>query len=265
MQRIVRSSGRSISCSAQLSLRNRRVDLVRLGHSGKLSGLDGLVGGVGRGGLASAAEIALSHGRVLASVLLDRLSGLASVLGGDLAELGRLVVGYGTGVIKQAINGLLVGGIDEWEAEEGRDADQGQTPEGNDLDETVGDGGGKECGDGDKNIFGEQNALCLDDEEVDQLLDVAQHTLQRLARDGVIFARAHASAETMVEQGLSSNLERRRDRESVCRELKQIADDVQVTGQEDEGDHGEVSDSGCARILPLCMSALVMFACVKGS
>jgi len=55
-------------------------------------------------------------------------------------------------------------------------------------------------------VLGEDDALELDDEEVDKLLGVLERGLEGLARNGVVLARAHLRCETSVEDQLASSL-----------------------------------------------------------
>ena len=156
----------------------------------------------------------LGLGGVLASILLGDLGGMLGVLLGDGAQLGRLGGDEVLGVLELGVDGLLVLEVDE-RAEEGDGRrEKGEEPIGEELDEEVGDKGG----DGGLvllalissvkkkkknrrgltyrnrkvNILDKQQALAFDDEKVEQLVGVANHGVERLARDGVVGARAQA-------------------------------------------------------------------------
>lgn len=118
------------------------------------------------------------------------------------------------------------------------------------LDEEVGDQGSKECSNGNVNILSKDNALGLDNEEVDKLLDIVQETLQRCFGDGEVLARPELGGETLSKSELSSNLGRSSGTEHNPTQLEDPADYVQVTSGEDEEDGGGERDAGCAGVLP---------------
>lgn len=105
----------------------------RHGGGGRGSGADG----VNLGGGRSAADEALSLGRVVTHVLLGKLGDVGSVLLGGASDLGSLGVDKLGGVLELGIDELLVGGVDEGDHEDGGGANNGKTPVGNDLDEVV--------------------------------------------------------------------------------------------------------------------------------
>lgn len=60
--------------------------------------------------------------------------------------------------------------------------------------------------DGSVNILGKNNALELDDEEVEKLLDIVDGSFEALARDGPVAARANLGSEALVHDELASDL-----------------------------------------------------------
>lgn len=55
-------------------------------------------------------------------------------------------------------------------------------------------------------VLGEDYALKLDDEEVDELLDVFKGCLEVLTRNGVVLARTHLRGEAPFEDELAGDL-----------------------------------------------------------
>lgn len=99
-------------------------------------------------------------------------------------------------------------------------------------------------------ILGEEDALELDDEEVDQLLKVTSNGLESLARDGVVFPGAHAGGKALAEHKLTDNLSGSGDTEDGECGLEDIALDGDVAGEKNAGDNGGEGDGSRARVLP---------------
>lgn len=59
---------------------------------------------------------------------------------------------------------------------------------------------------GDANIFGKENALALDNEKVNELVNVANNAVNGVAVDGVVAARTELRSDTIVQDKLASNL-----------------------------------------------------------
>lgn len=104
-----------------------------------------------RGGLGdslgrsrAAADKLLGLGSVVTHVLLGNAGGLSSVLAGDAAELARLLIDDLAGLVQLGVDKLLVGGVDQRNAEESSGADEGKTPERNNFDEVVREEGADE-------------------------------------------------------------------------------------------------------------------------
>ena len=70
------------------------------------------------------------------------------------------------------VNELLVVHVDKGAKIDAGDADEGQAPEGNDLDQPVREEGGRTCRDGVCNILREEDPLKLDYEEINELFDI---------------------------------------------------------------------------------------------
>lgn len=122
----------------------------------------------------STTDILLSLGAVVSSVRFDSLMGTCGMVASEVLELIGLGVGDFGGVLDVVINELLVGHVDQGTHVDAGDCDEGQAPEWNDLDEPVGEKSCDEAGNGVHNIFGKEDTLELDDEEVDELLNILQ-------------------------------------------------------------------------------------------
>lgn len=207
----------------------------------------------------------------LAGVLLGKsLNGLCrtgSLLASKVPDLGSLLAGERPALLKLGINDLLVLNVDE-RTEVGNDSsDESEAPHGNKLgsasalqvepyrrvaylDENVGDQGSKECSDGNVNVLSKDNALGLDNEEVDELLNIVKQTLERRLRDSKVLAGPELGSETLSDCQLASDLCRGSGTEQDPSQLEDVADDVQVTGGEDEEDGGGEGNTGRAGVLP---------------
>lgn len=104
-----------------------------------------LFGLVWRGGAAaSIANQLLCFGRVVADILLSGIGGASSVVAGDLSHLLGLLVDDARGIVEVVVNELLVGLVDKRAEEQDRGRDKGKAPEGNHLNQEVGDEGTEE-------------------------------------------------------------------------------------------------------------------------
>ena len=123
------------------------------------------------------------------------------------------------------VDELFVGSVDEGDKESQGGAEDGKAPVGNKLDEEVGDEGSeaglrhcqlrsrsglprgyKSYNSGDTNVFGKENALALDDEEVGELVNVANNAVNGVAVNGVVAARTELGSNAIVKDKLASNL-----------------------------------------------------------
>lgn len=121
-------------------------------------------------------------------------------------------------------------------------------------------------------ILGEQNALELDQEEVQQLGKVLQDSLVGLLGNGVVAARAEGAGNALLENNLTSDLnesghckQKRISRHSSgtrgsrdqltsqrhVQELEGPAEKGQITGGENEADDGSIGNRGRTRLFPL--------------
>lgn len=90
----------------------------------------------------------------------------------------------------------------------------------------------------------------LDDKEVDELLNVSKHCLESLAREGVVSLRPHLASKTLSEDELADDLRCCRATQQDVKTLQCESRDWQVACGEDEGDDGNIADSGGARVFP---------------
>lgn len=211
----------------------------------------------------------LGLGRGLLGVSLDSLHGVSSMLVSKTLDLLGLLVGNVVALLQLSINDLLVLDVDEGTEEGNECRDQSQAPERDELDEEVGDEGSKEhlrereishhvrCGrrgytysDSDVDILGEHDTLRLNNEEVDELLKVVGHALKRSLGNGVVLARPELRSKTTSESHFTDNLSGCRKSEYHVGHLEHVADQVQVSGGEDEEDGRTKRYSGSAGVLP---------------
>lgn len=118
------------------------------------------------------------------------------------------------------------------------------------LDEEVRDQGSEERSNGNVDILGEDNALGLDDEEVDELLNIVEQALKRGLGDGEVLSGPELRSKALSKNKLSGNFCRSGGTENNPGQLEDVADNVQVTGGEDEDDGGGEGDTGSAGVLP---------------
>jgi len=103
---------------------------------------------------------------------------------------------------------------------------------------------------GDIDILSKQNPLRLNHEEVDELLNVVGHALQRGLGDGKVSSWPELGGEAPSESRMPNDFRSGRSTKCHVGELEEVADQVEVSGSEDEGNSESESDTGCARVLP---------------
>jgi len=120
------------------------------------------------------------------------------------------------------------------------------------------------------NILSEQDALELDQEEVHELREVLKHGLVGLLGDGVVATGTERAGDTLLENGMSDNLNRgghcetesvtcsrnylSRDQLTSQRHVQKLegpAEERQVAGGEDKADNASVGNGGRTGLLPL--------------
>lgn len=103
---------------------------------------------------------------------------------------------------------------------------------------------------GGPDILGKEDALELNDEEVQELLNVTGDALEGLARDGVVLPRADLGGDALAEDEVADNLGGGGASENGESGLEQVALDRYVAEEKDGGDDGGEGDGGRARVLP---------------
>lgn len=93
-------------------------------------------------------------------------------------------------------------------------------------------------------VFGEQHTLGLDDEEVDQLMDVADHSVEGFPRHGVVLPGAELGREAVVQETLSGELGGDGDAKNHPGELETPAQHIEVPNREDERHDRGIGDGG---------------------
>jgi len=84
--------------------------------------------------------------------------------------------------------------------------------------------------------------LGLNDKEVDKLVDISYHGIERLPRHHVILPRPNLRREAVAEHHLSGNLGSDGGTEDHPRQLEEPSDYVEVPSREDKRDDGSVRD-----------------------
>ena len=120
-------------------------------------------------------------------------------------------------------------------------------------------------------ILGEQNALELNQEKVQQLGKVFQDSLMGLLGNGVVAARAERASNALLEDDSTSNLNGSshcknwsvvapigyhgsRDQLTSQRHVQELegpTEEWQITSGENETNDGSIGDGGCTGLLPL--------------
>jgi len=103
---------------------------------------------------------------------------------------------------------------------------------------------------GSPDVLGEENALELNDEEVDKFRDVASQALESLVRNGVVLSGTHAGRKALAKDKLAGNFSGSGDTEDGECCLQDIALDRDVAGEENAGDDGGEGNGGGTRVLP---------------
>lgn len=90
--------------------------------------------------------------------------------------------------------------------------------------------------DGGGDILNEEDALGLDDEEVDELMEVASHCVKGLARNRVVSARAELGGQAVAQDKLAGKLGSDGSGQSHPGELEAPSNDVEVSCGDNDGD-----------------------------
>ena len=106
-------------------------------------------------------------------------------------------------------------------------------------------------GDRVERLLSEQDALELDDEEVDKLLHIIKNTLKNLLRNCVITTRPERASQALRHDGSSDHLRKSSNAEDDIETFERKAKERKVAAGEDEGDCGGKGDCSSTRMFPL--------------
>lgn len=104
------------------------------------------------------------------------------------------------------------------------------------------------------NVLSEDDALGLNDEEVDELVDITNHSIESLAGNSVVSAGSDLGSKTVVEDNLANNLGGNGNTQDHPGELECITDDIEISSREDQSNNGTV---GNARSTCLVLSVVI--------
>lgn len=200
---------------------------------------------------------------------MNGLDSVSSILVSKLLDLLSLLVGNVVALLDLSIDDLLVLDVDEGAKESDEGGDQRQSPKRNELDKEVGHEGCEESlehaksanrsvfalgwctySNCDVDVLGEDDALRLNHEEVDELLNIVCQALERSLGDGEVLARPELGSESLANSQLSRSLRSSGDSKCHPRSLEDVPDQVQVSGSEDKDHDCGESDTGRSGVLP---------------
>lgn len=182
-------------------------------------GLDGLWGC-----RAAVANILVSLGAVVIGILLHQSGGTGSLLVGEFLGMVGLGVDKLLNLGNLLIDKFAIADVDQRSKVSDGCTDQGEAPDRDNLDEPVGKEGSNESlfcqlfhslfsnfrregtySSSVQDVFGEQNALELNKEEVCELLQIFQNSLDSFFGQGVVFARTERTCQALVENELAGS------------------------------------------------------------
>jgi len=131
------------------------------------------------------------------------------------------------------INDLLVLEIGQWDGESKDSRGKGKRPEWQVLDQYVGEERENKSGDGGSEVLDEEDALELEDEEVEELVKASEDALYGLTWDSKILLWSHLANEAGSSDSLSSKLSDRDGCEREIESLENISENVDVVGSKD--------------------------------
>lgn len=116
-------------------------------------------------------------------------------------------------------------------------------------------------------IFGEEDALELDEEEIKKLTDVLQHSFNSLLRDRVVFTRTERAHKTLGQESFPDQLKTtshcnqlasrtqydvtQLTSERDVEELEEPAQKRKVSDRKDRSNNSEIGDGGSSWAFPL--------------
>lgn len=204
--------------------------------------------------------------RVVADILLRGGCGAGHVLTGNGLDLFRLLVDYLSSLGHVVVNGFLVRLVDQRGQEEDRGGNERESPERHKFDEVVCEKGGHKClsqlvheqdvwrdsthDTRNQGILDKDDALRLNDEEVDELVHITQTGIERLLGNGKVLARAELRRQTDGQQCLTGNLCKHGNSQDITRALECITEQVQVAHAKDKRHHDGIGNARRTRVLP---------------
>ena len=96
---------------------------------------------------------------------------------------------------------------------------------------------------GGPDVLSEYYTLSLDNDEVDQLVNIANNDIESLAGNSVVAAGTKLASKTGVHDGLAGNLSGNSDAKDHPGKLEAISQQIEVSNRKDEGDGGGVCNS----------------------
>lgn len=118
---------------------------------------------------------------------------------------------------------------------------------------TYSDGGG--------DILSEQNPLGLDDKEVDELMNIANQSIESLPRNGIVLSGTELSREAVVQDGLAGDLGSDGDTQDHPRELETPSDNIEVADGKDASNDDGIGDG--RGTFPRYVNFLVLEYCLR--
>jgi hypothetical protein len=233
-----------------------------------VSWVGGLSGGSWRGRAGtSASDQILSFGRIVSNILFCGIGGARSVVAGELLDLLGLLVNNAGSIRDVVVNELLVGLVDEGRNEEDGGGDESKTPQWDDLDQVVREESTEEgltmlvsafvrlwgwitYSNRGKHVLCKDNALRLNDEEVDELIEVTSDAIEGRLGNSEILLWAKLGRQALAKDGLTKHFRCNCNPKSHPCKLEAIPENVKVPGSEDEDDAGDEGNGRDARIIP---------------
>jgi hypothetical protein len=187
------------------------------------------------------------------------------VVAGELLDLLGLLVDNVGSVGKMMVNEFLVGLVNQGTEEKNRCRDECQTPQWDDLDEVVGEESTEESLEiisrfwqreqgaysaGSKDVLSKDDALSLDNKEVDELVNITDERVKSLFGDCVVFSGSELRGQTLAQEKLPTSLSQDGNPQSHPCQLECVSKNIKISSSEDEKDDGSVCNAGGTGILP---------------
>ena len=92
-------------------------------------------------------------------------------------------------------------------------------------------------------VLGVDDALGLDDKEVEQLVDAAENLVEGIARQGVVLAGAELAGKTLVKDKLADNLSGHSDAEKHPSQAQPPPENIQESEGDNESNNRTIGDT----------------------